>query len=69
MQRVRSYVIYSFCTLLLKNYARPVLSYAYFDFFFFELLDLEILINNTHNTFYFRLLDPEILTNTTQNIF
>ena len=41
---------------------RPVLSCVYSEIFYFELLDPEILTNNTQNMFHLELLDPEYLT-------
>ena len=52
-----------------KNYARTALSCICFEIFNFELLDPELLTDNTHNMFHFDLLDPELLANNTQNIF
>ena len=69
LQRVRSYVLQNFCSLLRKFYARNVMSCVYFEVFYFEPLHPEILTNKTQNIFYFELLNAETLTTNTQSIF
>ena len=65
VQRVRSYVLWNFRTLVRKNYARTVWSCVYFEILYFELSWYRILKfqqNNAQNMFGFELLDTEVST-------